>query len=97
MIVSDGWERGDLALLATEMERIQRAAHAVVWVNPLAGEPDYEPLAAGMAVARPFVDLFLPGHDLRSLETLASVLENLSVGEKPADRGVEPHAWAVPR
>jgi uncharacterized protein with von Willebrand factor type A (vWA) domain len=59
------------------MRRLHRSAHTIVWVNPLAGEPGYEPLAQGMAVALPFVDHFLPGHNLRSLETLAEVLEGL--------------------
>ena len=75
VIFSDGWERGNVSLLAREMERLHRAAHLVVWVNPLAGEAEYEPLAAGMAAALPHVDRFLPGRDLRSLEELAKVLE----------------------
>jgi uncharacterized protein with von Willebrand factor type A (vWA) domain len=54
----------------------------VVWVNPLAGSADYEPLAAGMATALPYVDVFLPGHDLRSLGELAGVLGGL-----PSARG----------
>jgi uncharacterized protein with von Willebrand factor type A (vWA) domain len=78
VIVSDGWERGDVDLLSGEMARLRRAAHTVVWVNPLAAEPGYEPLAQGMAAALPHVDRFLPGHDLRSLEVLAGVLESLS-------------------
>jgi uncharacterized protein with von Willebrand factor type A (vWA) domain len=82
VIVSDGWERGDLPLLRAEMERLHRAAYAVVWVNPLAGDPGYEPLAAGMAAALPYVDVFLPGHNLRALEALAEALERLS-GERP--------------
>lgn len=77
VIVSDGWERGDVGLLAEEMKRLHRAAYRVVWVNPLAGDPDYEPLAAGMSAALPSIDVFLPGHNLRSLEALADVLEAL--------------------
>jgi uncharacterized protein with von Willebrand factor type A (vWA) domain len=83
VIFSDGWERGEVQLLAAEMERVHRAAHAVVWVNPLAGVPDYEPLAAGMAVALPHVDRFLPGNDLRSLERLAAVLEQVADAARP--------------
>ena len=71
VIFSDGWERGDVSMLSAEMEQLHRAASTLVWVNPLAGEPGYEPLAAGMAAALPHVDLFLPGHDLASLERLA--------------------------
>jgi uncharacterized protein with von Willebrand factor type A (vWA) domain len=73
VIFSDGWERGDTGLLAREMERLQRMAHRLVWVNPLSGDPRYEPLAAGMAAALPFVDVFHPGHDLASLEALADL------------------------
>jgi uncharacterized protein with von Willebrand factor type A (vWA) domain len=78
VIASDGWERGDPALLGQEMARLQRAAHSVVWVNPLAGAEGYRPLVAGMATALPYVDRFLPGHNLRALETLAGVLEELA-------------------
>lgn len=84
VVVSDGWERGDPGLLSGEMERLRRAAHTLVWVNPLAGEPGYRPLVAGMVAALPHVDVFLPGHNLRSLETLAEVLE--SVGSRPKRR-----------
>ncbi len=78
VVVSDGWERGDVDLLSVEMARLRRAAHTVIWVNPLAGQPGYEPLAKGMAAALPHVDRFLPGHNVRSLEVLAGVLESLS-------------------
>ena len=77
MIVSDGWERDDPALLEREMAKLARAAYAVVWVNPLKGNPEYQPLAGGMRSALPFVDRFLPGHNLRSLEELAAVLAGI--------------------
>jgi uncharacterized protein with von Willebrand factor type A (vWA) domain len=77
VIVSDGWERGDVGLLRTEMERLARAAHDVVWVNPVAGDPDYQPVAAGMAAALPSIDVFLPGHNLRSLQGLADALSRI--------------------
>jgi uncharacterized protein len=77
VIVSDGWERQDPALVGREMARLQRAAYAVVWVNPLKGNPEYQPLAGGMRAALPFVDRFLPGHNLRSLEELAAVLAGI--------------------
>lgn len=79
VILSDGWERGDISSLVDAMCRLHRAAHTVVWVNPLAGEPGYEPLAQGMAAALPYVDSFLPGHNLRSLQALAQVLEAIPV------------------
>jgi uncharacterized protein len=90
VIVSDGWERGEIASLVAEMRRVQRAAHTVVWVNPLAGEPGYEPLAQGMAASLPYIDHFLPGHNLRSFETLADVLERLPSHRRRA--GGEAHA-----
>jgi uncharacterized protein len=80
VIVSDGWERGDLELLRDQMERLAGMAYRTIWVNPLAGDPDYEPLAAGMAAALPYVDVFLPGHNLRSLEALAAVLAKPPAG-----------------
>ncbi len=77
VIASDGWERDDPSLLAREMARLARTAYAVVWVNPLKGSPDYRPLAGGMRVALPFVDRFLSGHNLNSLEELAVVLSGI--------------------
>jgi uncharacterized protein with von Willebrand factor type A (vWA) domain len=74
VVCSDGLERGDPALLGRQMARLRRLAHEVVWVNPLKGSPLYEPLARGMAAALPSVDVFLPGHNLRSLEELSEVL-----------------------
>jgi uncharacterized protein with von Willebrand factor type A (vWA) domain len=59
-ICSDGLEVGDPALLAAQMERLSRLAYRVVWLNPLARVPGYEPTAAGMAAALPFVDVFAP-------------------------------------
>jgi uncharacterized protein len=77
VIVSDGWERDDPDLVGREMARLARAAYAVVWVNPLKGNPEYQPLAGGMRAALPYVDRFLPGHNLRSLEELAAVLAGI--------------------
>jgi len=77
VIVSDGWERQDTMLVAQEMQRLQRAAYAIVWVNPLKGNPDYQPLAGGMRAALPYVDRFVAGHNLASLEELAGVLAGI--------------------
>jgi uncharacterized protein with von Willebrand factor type A (vWA) domain len=74
VIVSDGWERQDAALVRREMARLARCAYAVVWVNPLKGNAEYEPLSAGMRAALPYVDRFLPGHNIASLEDLADTL-----------------------
>ncbi len=77
VIVSDGWERDDPDAVGREMARLARAAYAVVWVNPLKGNPEYQPLAGGMRAALPFVDRFLSGHNLRSLEELAAVVSGI--------------------
>lgn len=74
VILSDGWDRGEPELLAEQMCRLQRAAHRVVWVNPLKATPGYAPLAQGMAAAMPYIDEFVEGHSLASLETLAEVI-----------------------
>lgn len=71
VILSDGWDRGDPDEMSTEMERLHRTAHKVIWVNPLKASPGYEPIARGMAAAMPHVDTFLEGHCLDSLDTLS--------------------------
>jgi uncharacterized protein len=77
VILSDGCERGDTALIGREMERLARQAFAVVWVNPLKGHPQYEPQAGGMRAALPWIDRFLPGDDVASLEDLGRVLGSI--------------------
>ena len=71
LIISDGWDRGDPALLTNEISRLQRSCHRLIWLNPLLGSPDYEPLTRGMQAALPYIDDFLPVHNLISLEDLA--------------------------
>ena len=77
VICSDGLEVGDPELLAAQMRRLSRLAHTVVWVNPLKGDPAYEPLARGMHAALPSIDLFVSGHNLDSLEALGAELVRL--------------------
>jgi len=74
VVLSDGWDRGEPEVLATEMARLSRVAHRIVWVNPLRATPGYEPLARGMATALPFVDDFVDGHSFDALDRLAEVL-----------------------
>ena len=71
VILSDGWDRGDPAVLDEQMARLHRVAHKVVWVNPLKVTPGYAPLARGMAAALPHVDAFVEGHSLEAMEHLA--------------------------
>ena len=75
VVLSDGWDRGDPALLSAEMARLRRSAHRVIWLNPLKAAPDYEPLARGMAAALPHTDHFMAGNSLRSLAELAQLLQ----------------------
>ncbi|HWD42929.1 MAG TPA: VWA domain-containing protein [Actinomycetota bacterium] len=75
VLCSDGLERGDPGLLAAQVARLSRLCHRLIWVNPLKGSPRYEPLARGMAASLPYVDVFLAGHNLESLESLCEVLE----------------------
>ena len=71
VILSDGWDRGDPEVLAEQMQRLQRVAHKVIWVNPLKVTPGYAPLARGMAAALPHVDAFVEGHSIDAIERLA--------------------------
>jgi uncharacterized protein with von Willebrand factor type A (vWA) domain len=80
IVVSDGWDRGDPALVAAETARLRRNCHRLVWLNPLASTPGYQPLAAGMKAAYPFIDDFLPAGTLDSLERLGEVLGGASQG-----------------
>ena len=74
LIISDGWDRGEIPLLAREMARLQRTAHRVVWLNPLLGSARYEPLTRGMQAALPHIDHFRPVHNLVSLHQLGELL-----------------------
>jgi uncharacterized protein with von Willebrand factor type A (vWA) domain len=74
VIFSDGWERGDPALLAEQMARLHRLAHRVVWVNPHRGKAGYEPVQTGVIAALPHVDHFLAGHSLATFHDLAEVV-----------------------
>ncbi len=70
VIVSDGLDRGDTDALERAMRAIRARARRVVWLNPLAGDPRYEPTARGMRAALPFLDVLAPAHNLESLERL---------------------------
>ena len=68
VVFSDGWERGDAALLAEQMHRLHRLAHAVVWSNPHAGHADYAPVQSGIVAALPWVDRLVAGHSVSALD-----------------------------
>ena len=94
IVVSDGWDRGDPALVAIEAARLRRNCHRLVWLNPLAGTAGYQPLAAGMRAAFPYIDDFLAAGTVASLERLGEVL----AGARAADirRGSEAAAHIPP-
>jgi uncharacterized protein with von Willebrand factor type A (vWA) domain len=75
VILSDGWEREDPELVASEMARLRRLARRIVWVNPQKKHPAFEPLARGMAAALPYVDALVTGHNIRSLDAIADAIE----------------------
>jgi uncharacterized protein with von Willebrand factor type A (vWA) domain len=77
IIVSDGWERGDSSQLIKEMRYLQHRCHRLVWLNPLSGRASYEAKVDGMSAALPYIDDFLPIHNLQSLNELATHLEKL--------------------
>ena len=77
LLISDGWDRGSPDVLRREMARLQRSCHRLIWLNPLLGSAGYQPLTRGMQAALPFVDDFLPVHNLVSLEALAEHLNAL--------------------
>ena len=79
LIVSDGWERDDPAMLAREMETLRRACHRIIWLDPLAGHTGFEPATQGLVAALPYVDEFLPCGTVASLEKLAGSLARSSL------------------
>ncbi|WP_228281534.1 vWA domain-containing protein [Rubrobacter marinus] len=86
VLLSDGWDRGDVEVLADAMRRIHRLAHKVIWVNPLKAAPGYQPLARGMAAALPYVDVFLSGHNFESLQELAYAVAGASAEDSATSR-----------
>ena len=101
MILSDGWERGDPALVAREMERLSRLAYRIVWVNPRVAASGFSPRAGGMAAALPHCDALVSGH---SLDALDEVIEAIAADQlrrrpdalPPAEPEEEPWASATP-
>jgi uncharacterized protein with von Willebrand factor type A (vWA) domain len=89
VIISDGWDRGDPAQMRGAVERLQRACHRLIWMNPLLAAPGFEPLTMGLQAALPFVDDFLPAHNLASLEALGRLLLE-TTDRRPVRRQVVP-------
>ncbi len=95
VILSDGWDRGDPAEMSEQMQRLSRVAHRVVWVNPLKASPGYAPLARGMAAALPWVDDFVEGHNLESLQRLAELVLSDTAQGPGRPQGRAHHAEAL--
>jgi uncharacterized protein with von Willebrand factor type A (vWA) domain len=87
LLISDGWDRGDVGLLKKEIARLQRSCYRLIWLNPLLGSHEYEPLTRGMQAALPYVDDFLPVHNLASLEDLAGHLSHIDA-HRPSRRQI---------
>lgn len=77
VLISDGWDRGDPFLLGGEMARLQRSCRRLIWLNPLLGAPGYQPLTQGIKASLPYIDYFMPIHNLKSLEALADLLSSV--------------------
>jgi uncharacterized protein with von Willebrand factor type A (vWA) domain len=77
LVISVGWDRGDPTLLSQEMARLQRSCHRLIWLNPLLGNPRYQPLTQGMVAAMPYIDEFIPVHNLVSIEQLGNMLATM--------------------
>ena len=91
LIVSDGWDRGDVRRLESEMRFLHDRSHRLLWLNPLLGGAGYEPLVEGMRSALPYVDAFLPVHDLHSLSALAEHLSRIPRLRRGSLRGAGPY------
>ncbi|HSS67307.1 MAG TPA: VWA domain-containing protein [Nocardioidaceae bacterium] len=74
VIMSDGWERGDSAMLSEQMRRLHRLAHRVVWVNPHQGKDGYLPVQGGIVAAMPYIDDFVAGHSMATFEQALEVV-----------------------
>jgi uncharacterized protein with von Willebrand factor type A (vWA) domain len=90
VILSDGWERGDPALVGREMQRLARLAYRIVWVNPRVAAQGFQPKAGGLVAALPHCDALVSGHTLKSLEEVADAIA--------AERDYDPllASWRIP-
>jgi uncharacterized protein with von Willebrand factor type A (vWA) domain len=95
VILSDGWERGEPALVAREMERLSRLAYRIVWVNPRAASKSFVPRVGGMAAALPYVDALVSGHSLEALGEVADAIAAERSGKlTPLEQEEDPEPWA---
>jgi uncharacterized protein with von Willebrand factor type A (vWA) domain len=79
IIFSDGWDRGEIDLLDNQMVFLKRKTYKIIWLNPLMGTRDYEPICRGMSAALPYVDYFLPMGDLKDLRSISQTLKKVMI------------------
>lgn len=91
ILISDGWDTGNNELLKSEMGRLQRSCHRLIWLNPNIGYDTFEPLTRGVLTLLPFADEFLPVHNLQSLLDLSRVLAGIGSSNARA-KGILPHS-----
>ena len=96
VILSDGWERANPALVGREMERLGRLAHRIVWVNPRVSAPGFSPGTAGMAAALPHCDALVSGHSLDALDEVARAIAATDVAAPEATWKSQVPAGDVP-
>ena len=77
IIFSDGWDRGDTTLLNSEMRYLKTQVKKIIWLNPLLGSRNYQPLCKGMSTALPYIDYFLPYENLSNLQNLGHTITKL--------------------
>jgi uncharacterized protein with von Willebrand factor type A (vWA) domain len=77
VIISDGWDTGDTAILAQAMAQLKRRAFRVIWLNPLLGSVNYQPVCKGMSTALPYIDDFIPVHNIDSIRQFGRLVQSL--------------------
>ncbi len=77
VMISDGWNTGDTSILDTEMARLQKRSPRIIWLNPLLGNPDYQPLCKGMHTALPYIHDFMPAHNAESLRRFGRLVASV--------------------
>lgn len=78
VIISDGWDTGDTSILDAEMARLQARSPRIVWLNPLLGHADYQPLCKGMHTALPYIHDFMPVHNAESLRRFGQLVASIA-------------------
>jgi uncharacterized protein len=96
VILSDGWERSDPALVGREMERLHRLAHRIVWVNPRVSARGFEARAGGLVAALPFCDALVSGHSLDALDEVVDAISAASARDLEAPQDLEPEPEEEP-